>query len=388
MQRLLVLGSTGSVGKSTLQVVQLHPERFQVLALTANTNVEQLFQQCVQFNPRYALMANSDAARSLQSKLSDSQLDTQVLPHTELNQLCARDEVDTVMSAIVGAAGLLPTLAAVKAGKRVLVANKEPLVMTGQMFAKSAQESGATILPIDSEHNAIFQCLQGNQTTDSIHCVHLTGSGGPFRGRDWNSLKSVTVEQACAHPNWSMGRKISVDSATMMNKGLEYLEAVSLFGLSTDKLKVVLHPQSIVHSMVEYIDGSYLAQLGAPDMRIPIAHALAYPERIASGAAAFDLASQANLEFEEPDLDSLPCLKMAIQVAEQVGTGDECAPIALNAANEIAVEAFLNEQIQFTEIANIVDSALAMAPSGKIEGLEHVLTIDNEIRVACAKGLN
>jgi 1-deoxy-D-xylulose-5-phosphate reductoisomerase len=388
MQSVLILGSTGSVGKSTLDVVALHPDKFSIYALTANKNVEAMLAQCQAFKPRYALLTDPDAVLDLKQRIESLNLDTQVLSAEDLDSLCTEPNVETVMSAIVGAAGLLPTLAAVEAGKRVLIANKEPLVMTGQLFAQSAEQSGATILPIDSEHNAIFQCLQGNQASDSIRCVHLTGSGGPFRGRAWSSLNEVTVEQACNHPNWSMGQKISVDSATMMNKGLEYLEAVSLFGLEVDKLKVLLHPQSIIHSMVEYVDGSHLAQLGAPDMRIPIAHALAYPNRIESGVQGFELPMQADLQFEEPDLKNMPCLALAMQVAQQLSTGDQVSPIVLNAANEVAVEAFLSRQIKFTQIAEIVDSALQSADGGRISGIEQVLTIDNETRVACAKRLN
>jgi len=283
---------------------------------------------------------------------------------------------DAVMSAIVGAAGLMPTLKAVRAGKRVLIANKEPLVMTGDLFMREARVSGATILPIDSEHNAIFQCLPDDQSKEGVRKIHLTASGGPFRGRSWDSLRDITPEQACAHPNWSMGRKISVDSATMMNKGLELIEATALFDLPEDKVDIVIHPQSIIHSMVEYVDGSFLAQLGSPDMKIPIAHALMWPKRIASGAQSLNIAQIARLDFEEPDMNNLPCLRLARSAAQAGGS----APAVLNAANEIAVDAFLNQQIAFTSIAGIIDDVMSAMGVVNVEKIENVLQIDNEAR--------
>jgi len=284
------------------------------------------------------------------------------------------------MAAIVGAAGLVPTLEAVKAGKRVLVANKEPLVMTGALFMQQAELSGATLLPIDSEHNAIFQCLPDNQNKADVAKLHLTASGGPFRGRYWQSLKDITPAQACAHPNWSMGRKISVDSATMMNKGLELIEASALFGLAAERVEIVVHPQSIIHSMVEYLDGSFLAQLGAPDMRIPIAHALSWPERIASGAQRLNLFEVARLDFEVPDMANLPCLALARQAAVAQGS----APAVLNAANEVAVDAFLREKIRFTDMPIMIETALEHLGEREFTSIDEVLQIDNEARQLAA----
>jgi len=282
MKRLSILGSTGSVGQSTLDVVALHPGQFSVVALTANSNVEKMALQCQQFNPEVAVMVDQESAKKLAVKLADLGLNRVVVLAGEgaLCDVASDASSDSVMSAIVGAAGLLPTLMAVKAGKRVLIANKEPLVMTGDLFMREAKISGATILPIDSEHNAIFQCLPSDQSKTAVQRIHLTASGGPFLGKVWSELEAITPEQACAHPNWSMGKKISVDSATMMNKGLELIEASALFGLPAEQVEIIMHPQSIIHSMVEYVDGSFLAQLGSPDMKIPIAHALAWPKRM------------------------------------------------------------------------------------------------------------
>ena len=313
-QRLSILGSTGSVGQSTLDVVSLHSQRFSVVALTAKQNVKQMLLQCQQFNPETVVMLDEQAAQRLMKELSAFGLNhISVLSGAQsICDIAQQSDTDSIMSAIVGAAGLMPTLMAVKAGKRVLVANKEPLVMTGDLFMQEAKKSGATILPIDSEHNAIFQCLPHDQSKSSVQQVHLTASGGPFLGKNWSDLKDITPEQACAHPNWSMGPKISVDSATMMNKGLELIEASALFGLPAEQINIVIHPQSIIHSMVEYVDGSFLAQLGSPDMKIPIAHALAWPDRVSSGAKALDIAEIAKLDFIKPDMDNLPCLRLSL----------------------------------------------------------------------------
>jgi 1-deoxy-D-xylulose-5-phosphate reductoisomerase len=377
-QTLVILGSTGSVGQSTLKVVQLHPEKYQVVGLTANTNVADMFEQCQQFKPNTVVMADPQSAQELSSKLAQHGLsDIAVESGADaLNQLAAMSSATTVMSAIVGAAGLKPTLAAVRAGKRVLIANKEPLVMTGDLFMREAKASGATILPIDSEHNAIFQCLPDDQSQRTVNKIHLTASGGPFRGRPWSELRDITPDQACAHPNWSMGRKISVDSATMMNKGLELIEAAALFQIPASKVDILIHPQSIIHSMVEYVDGSFLAQLGAPDMCIPIAHALAWPDRIQSGAETLDLAAIARLDFQTPDMANLPCLRLAREAAD---TGNS-APAVLNAANEIAVDAFLQGKIRFTDIAKVVEDTLSVMPESTVNDLENVLNIDNEAR--------
>ena len=378
MHTLSILGSTGSVGQSTLDVVARHSDRYNIVALSANTNVEKMLAQCEQFRPQLAVMADIFSAEKLKTALkSSSATDTEVLAGPEaINQIASDASSESLMSAIVGAAGLLPTLEAVKAGKRVLIANKEPLVMTGDLFMREAQNVGATILPIDSEHNAIFQCLPDNQSKSDVCKIHLTASGGPFRGRPWQELAEITPEQACAHPNWSMGQKISVDSATMMNKGLELIEASALFGLSADRVDIVVHPQSIIHSMVEYCDGSFLAQLGSPDMRIPIAHALSWPERIESGAKTLDITEIAKLDFHKPDMTNLPCLALARQAAEQGGS----APAILNAANEIAVEAFLNKRIRFTQIPLIIEAALEQLDSSEITSIESVLQIDNDAR--------
>jgi 1-deoxy-D-xylulose-5-phosphate reductoisomerase len=384
-QSLVILGSTGSVGQSTLKVAQLHPERYQVIGLTAHTNVAEMLQQCKQFRPKYVVMADEVSAATLSTALDESGLSSINVGSGDaaLKQLAAAGEATTVMSAIVGAAGLEPTLAAVHAGKRVLIANKEPLVMTGDLFMREAERSGAIILPIDSEHNAIFQCLPADQSQKTVNKIHLTASGGPFRGRKWAELAEITPEQACAHPNWSMGQKISVDSATMMNKGLELIEAAALFHMPANRVDILIHPQSIIHSLVEYVDGSFLAQLGAPDMCIPIAHALAWPERVESGAATLDLAAIARLDFELPDMENLPCLRLAREAADVGGS----APAILNAANEIAVAGFLQTKIRFTDIASVVEDTLNTLPVSSVDSLESVLNIDNEARRIAAASL-
>ena len=385
MQNIVILGSTGSVGQSTLEVIALHPKQFSVFALTANSNVKKIVSQCQQFQPKVVVMAQAHAAELLQQNLIDKGLNNIEVQQgaQALVDLVMQPQVDSVMSAIVGAAGLMPTLAAVQAAKRVLIANKEPLVMTGDLFMREAANSGAIVLPIDSEHNAIFQCLPDNQDKRAVKNIHLTASGGPFRGKRWAELASITPEQACAHPNWSMGRKISVDSATMMNKGLELIEAAALFGLPADRVEIVVHPQSIIHSMVEYTDGSFLAQLGAPDMKIPIAHALAWPERISSGAQTLDITAIAQLDFEQPDMANLPCLVLAREAAVAGGS----APAVLNAANEIAVEAFLQESLAFTGIPAIIEYTLQSMPSVHVSSIDDVLQIDHETRQIARQAL-
>ncbi len=377
-QTISILGSTGSVGKSTLDVLARHPNEYSIFALTAFNNVEQALSQCIQFEPKLMVMVDDEAASRLASELSKAGLDNIHIESGREALLSAVnvDEVDAVMAAIVGAAGLVPTLAAVSAGKRTLIANKEPLVMTGDLFMQEAQKSGAIVLPIDSEHNAIFQCLPSDQSQRGVRKLHLTASGGPFLGRPWSSLEQITPDQACAHPNWSMGRKISVDSATMMNKGLELIEATALFGVPATSVDVVVHPQSIIHSMVEYDDGSFLAQLGAPDMKIPIAHALAWPDRISSGAASLDITEIARLDFQKPNMEDMPCLRLAREAAERGGA----LPIALNAANEVAVEAFLSNKIRFTSIPHIIESTMRSLETAKVSDLASVLNIDNEAR--------
>ena len=380
-QTLSVLGATGSIGMSTLNVVARHPQRFLVHALTANRQWERLYAQCVQFEPRYAVLLDEAAAEQLQRKLRANGLATEVLQGlAALERVASSAEVDTVMAAIVGAAGLTPALAAVRAGKRVLLANKEALVMSGQIFMQAVQDHGATLLPIDSEHNAIFQALprdgNGDLRAMGVRRILLTASGGPFRTVPIEALAQVTPAQACAHPNWVMGRKISVDSATMMNKGLEVIEAHWLFNAPVDQIQVVIHPQSVIHSLVEYIDGSVIAQLGNPDMRTPIAYALGFPERIESGVAALDLFKIARLDFEAPDERRFPCLALAYAALRAGGN----APTVLNAANEVAVAAFLEAQLPFQAIAPVIEHCLSEIPQGAAETLEQVLAADATAR--------
>jgi 1-deoxy-D-xylulose-5-phosphate reductoisomerase len=379
---LTLLGATGSIGVSTLDVVSRHKDKYEIIALTANRNIELLVQQCETWQPKYAVIADDDFVEAFTNSLKEKGLDTEVLSGAEgLQTVAALAEVDYVMAAIVGAAGLLPTLAAAQAGKRVLLANKESLVMSGKLFMDTIHESGAELLPIDSEHNAIFQSMPTNYTDGlsqtGVEKILLTASGGPFRTTSLDALETVTPEQACAHPNWDMGRKISVDSATMMNKGLEVIEACWLFDTGPEKIQVVLHPQSIIHSLVQYVDGSVLAQLGNPDMRTPIAHALAWPERIDSGVEPLNLFDVAHLDFEIPDLERFPCLRLAYAAMTAGGT----ATAILNAANEIAVAAFLNKQINFTAIPELVEATLDNIPGVGADSIETVLAADAEARL-------
>ena len=381
MQRITILGATGSIGESTLDVVRRHPDRYTVHALSAHRQVEKLAAACVEFRPARAVVGSADAARQLETLLRDAGVKTEVsYGEAALESIAADDGTDAVMAAIVGAAGLRSSLAAARAGKRVLLANKESLVMSGAIFMDAVREHGATLLPIDSEHNAIFQCLP---TSDprygaGVSKVLLTASGGPFRTRDPSTLHDITPDQACAHPKWVMGRKISVDSATMMNKGLEVIEAHWLFGAPADKIEVLIHPQSIVHSMVAYADGSVLAQLGNPDMRTPIAYGMAYPERIDSGVTPLDLTVAGGLHFETPDLNRFPCLALAFAALRAGGV----APAVLNAANEVAVEAFLTGGARFTDIARVVEDVLAQPHDGSAESIEGVLVADAAARAA------
>lgn len=380
---LTVLGATGTIGVNTLDVVARHPERFKVVALTANCQVEKLYRQCLQFEPEYAVMLDADSASELRHRLRQSGLGTEVLSGVEaLEQVASLPQVDSVMAAIVGAAGLRPALAAAQAGKRVLLANKETLVMSGALFMDAVRRHGAELLPIDSEHNAIFQSLPRNFSTDlsenGVRRILLTASGGPFRTTPLSELENVTPQQACAHPNWVMGKKISVDSATMMNKGLEVIEAHWLFNTAPEQIEVVIHPQSVIHSMVEYADGSVLAQLGNPDMRTPIAYALSYPERIDAGVTPLDLFKIARLDFEKPDFQRFPCLNLAYQALRRGGT----APAVLNAANEVAVAAFLEEKIPFKAIPSIIDKVLGEITTRAAESLPDVLAADESARRA------
>lgn len=376
-----VLGSTGSIGVSTLDVMARHPERFKAVALTANTQVERMLEQCLKHRPEFAVMVNELAAEQLKNKLQVAGLETEVLTGMEgLEQVAALPQTDYVMAAIVGAAGLRPTLAAARASKRVLLANKEALVMSGHLFMQEIRDSGAELLPIDSEHNAIFQSMPCNFSAGleqvGVTRILLTASGGPFRTHSLESLQSVTPDQACAHPNWEMGRKISVDSATMMNKGLEVIEACWLFDTPASNIQVVLHPQSVIHSMVQYNDGSVLAQLGNPDMRTPIAHAMAWPERMESGVDSLNMFDIARLDFEEPDLTRFPCLRLAYEAIEAGGT----APAILNAANEIAVDAFLNGRLPFLSIPQIIETTLARVGHHPAESLDIIYSDDELAR--------
>jgi 1-deoxy-D-xylulose-5-phosphate reductoisomerase len=381
VQHITVLGATGSIGLSTLDVIARHPDRYQVFALTGFSRVAELEALCVKHKPRYAVVPDAVVAHQLQVSLRAAGLVTEVLHGAQsLCEVAAHADVDVVMAAIVGAAGLPPTLAAAEAGKKVLLANKEALVMSGALFMQAVKRGGAVLLPIDSEHNAIFQCLPGDYARGlqqvGVRRVLLTASGGPFREMPLDQLHAVTPEQACAHPNWSMGRKISVDSASMMNKGLELIEACWLFDASPAQIEVVVHPQSVIHSLVDYVDGSVLAQLGNPDMRTPISHALAWPERIDSGVAPLDLFAIARLDFQVPDEQRFPCLRLAREAAQAGGT----APAMLNAANEVAVAAFLERRIRFPEIASIIEHVLQAEPAVAVECLDTVLVADGQAR--------
>ena len=382
LRRVAILGSTGSIGVNTLDVIRSHPERFKVVALTAGKQVDRLAEQCLEFNPAIAVVADADGAARLSAMLKDKKIATEVLYGPEaMVTAVTQSNCDTVMAAIVGAAGLVPALAAAKAGKRVLLANKEALVMSGDLFMQAMQSGGGELLPIDSEHNAIFQCLP-QQFTKAPHDylgveeLWLTASGGPFRDTPISELSAITPEQACAHPNWVMGRKISVDSATMMNKGLEVIEAFWLFGLPLGKIKVLIHPQSVVHSMVRYRDGSVLAQMGQPDMRTPIAYGLAWPERIHAGVAPLNLTQFSALSFTEPDLARFPCLALAFSAAKTGGT----APAILNAANEIAVAAFLDAGLPYLRIPEVVEKTLNHIQSVPASSLELILEVDAQAR--------
>lgn len=383
MQNITILGSTGSIGRSTLDVVGRHPDRFSVLALSANSSHEVLFEQCERYRPKYAVMLDQSSAAILREKVALAGIGTQVESGIEaLEAIASLTETDIVMAAIVGAAGMRPALAAAKAGKRILLANKETLVMTGQLFMDTVLDNSAVLLPIDSEHNAIFQSLPRGYSQDmdreGVRKLLLTASGGPFRKHSRDALRHVTPEEACRHPNWVMGRKISIDSATMMNKGLEVIEAHWLFNASADRIRVVVHPESIIHSLVEYMDGSILAQLGNPDMRTPIAYALGFPQRIDSGVDSLDLCKIASLHFEEPDMIRFPCLALAYQALQAGGA----APTILNAANEIAVQCFLDKKIRFTDIPSVIEETLGELCPLSLDTLDDAFEIDGMARTA------
>ena len=381
MFSVTVLGATGSIGQSTLDVISQHPDKYSIFALTGCRQLQKLAQQSVRLRAKYAVVNDESSAKQLCELIADLKGFTEVIFGADaLSEVASNNQVDIVMAAIVGAAGLLPTLSAVESGKKVLLANKESLVMAGSIFMSAVKQNGATLLPIDSEHNAIFQCLPHNYSyvnQSSVKKLILSASGGPFRTWDAEKIANATPDQACAHPNWSMGSKISVDSASMMNKGLECIEAKWLFDTSMDKIDVLIHPQSIVHSLVQYVDGSVLAQLGNPDMRTPIAHGLAWPERLVSGVEDLNLSEIAQLSFEKPDLDKFPCLQLAYNAAKQGGD----APAVLNAANEIAVKAFLDGKVGFSAIAKIVEKTLESFDFYEPESIAAVQDSDNRARV-------
>ncbi len=381
VQNLTILGSTGSIGVSTLDVIRRHPQRYRVVALCAHSQIDRLFEQCLEFRPRYAVVKDTELAADLKIRLQAAECPTSVEYGPEaLVRMASLQEVDTVMAAIVGAAGLSPALAAAVSGKKILLANKEALVMAGPVFMRAVRQNRATLLPIDSEHNAIFQSLpfdySGDLARSGVQGLLLTASGGPFRSTPREALEYVTPEQACAHPNWVMGRKISVDSATMMNKGLEMIEAHWLFNVPAEKIQVVVHPQSVVHSLVQYVDGSVIAELGNPDMRTPIAHALAYPERIDSGVAPLDLFEIASLSFERPDFGRFPCLALAYRALREGGS----SPATLNAANEVAVQAFFDGRTGFSGIPRVIAAVMDRLPSTRLDSLDDVLAADAEAR--------
>ena len=391
MKRLTVLGSTGSIGTNTLSVVRQNPEKFQVLALVAGKNVAEMAKQCLEFNPKYAAMADESSAKALRAILTENNNKTEVLSGKQAAiDLAGLDDADQVMSAITGVAGLLPTLAAIRKGKRILLANKESLITSGRLFFNEIRRHNASVFPIDSEHNAIFQSLPeiiqlnlgfADLTASGISSIVLTGSGGPFRETPLSHFDNVTPDEACNHPNWSMGRKISVDSATMMNKGLEYIEACYFFNANADQMEVIIHPQSVIHSMVRYRDGSVIAQLGTPDMRTPISYSMAYPQRIMSGAKPLDFASLSSLTFVQPDYQRYPCLKLAIDACHQ----GQAATTALNGANEMTVAAFLEGKIRFTDIAKINHKILESQVFSEPVSIEEVLEIDECARRDAAK---
>ncbi len=377
LKTIALLGATGSIGGSTLDVVARHPGRFRIGALSAHSRVDELLALCARFRPDAAVVADPAGYGALRDGLQALGLPTRALAGpAALDEVAADPANDTVVAAIVGAAGVASTLAAARAGKRLLLANKESVVLAGDLLMQAAREGGATLLPVDSEHNAIFQCLPADGSRQGVRRLLLTASGGPFRGRDRASLAGVTPDQACAHPNWSMGRKISVDSATLMNKGLEVIEARHLFGLPPEAIEVVVHPQSVIHSLVDYIDGSVLAQLGNPDMRTALAHGLAWPERIDSGVAPLDLAALARFDFQRPDTDAFPCLALAY-AALAAGRG---ATAVLNAANEVAVSAFLQGRLGFLGIPALIQASLDALPGGPSESLDDLLALDADAR--------
>ncbi len=385
IKNIALLGATGSIGLSTLDVIARHPDKYRAAALSAHSKVDDLLNLCATFKPDIAVISEPEGYRALRDGLKKLGLPTQAMSgHQALSDIAAAAEFDTVLAAIVGAAGMPSTLAAANAGKRLLLANKESIVVAGEILMRAARENNAEILPIDSEHNAIYQCMPTHGQHHAVRRLLLTASGGPFRGRSRESLADITPDQACAHPNWVMGRKISVDSATLMNKGLEVIEAHHLFNIGAEKIEVVVHPQSIIHSLVDYVDGSVLAQLGNPDMRAAIAYGLAWPERIDSGVAPLDLIALSRFDFERADTEVFPCLALAFDALRLGGT----APTILNAANEIAVAAFLNEKLRFLDIANVIDATLSALSAEPVGDLDVLLAVDHQARTKAQEFVN
>ncbi|MEO8001840.1 MAG: 1-deoxy-D-xylulose-5-phosphate reductoisomerase [Arenimonas sp.] len=385
IKNIALLGATGSIGLSTLDVIARHPDKYRAAALSANSKVDDLLKLCAKFKPDIAVIAEPGGYSALRDGLKALGIATQAMSGSEaLSEIASAPQFDTVLAAIVGAAGMRSTLAAAATGKRLLLANKEAVVVAGEILMRTARKNGAKILPIDSEHNALFQCLPLDGNHKTVRRLLLTASGGPFRGRSRESLASITPHQACAHPNWVMGRKISVDSATLMNKGLEVIEAHHLFNISAEKIEVVVHPQSIIHSLVDYVDGSVLAQLGNPDMRTAIAYGLAWPERVDSGVAPLDLIALSRFDFEKADTDVFPCLALAFHALKLGGT----TPTVLNAANEIAVEAFLNEKLSFLDIANVIEATLSSFSAEPVGDLDVLMAVDNQARIKAQEFVN
>jgi len=378
MKTISILGSTGSIGRSALDVIKLHSDKFKVFALSGHENIDLLFNQTLEFNPSYIVTKDKNSQSKLLALLKEKNLKTEILFGSEGHKFIAGHEnVSIVLAAITGSAGLISTMEAAKKGKRILLANKESMVMAGDLLSRVCEQNNGLIIPVDSEHNAIFQVIHDQKNTDRINKLILTASGGPFRNSPLEELQNVKIEDALNHPNWDMGKKVTIDSASMMNKGLEVIEAAFLFKIDYKKIEVLIHPQSIIHSLVEFMDGSSLAQLGTPDMKVPIAYALSYPERIFSGVSGIDLASISDLQFELPDLEKFRCLKLAYECLKQGGS----YPIEINAANEVAVNAFLNKKIKFTQIPELIERALNEAESKPFESIEEILLLDEQARV-------
>jgi len=377
MEKISILGSTGSIGCSALDVIKLHLDKFKVFALSGHENIDLLYTQALEFNPSYVVVKDENSRLELANRFKEKKLKTEILIGTEGHKYIAGHEsISVVLAAITGSAGLISTMEAAKKGKKILLANKESMVMAGNLLSQNCEQNNGLIIPVDSEHNAIFQVIHNVKNIDEINKLILTASGGPFRNSPLKDLKKVSVEDALKHPNWTMGKKVTIDSATMMNKGLEVIEAAFLFKINYRKIEVLIHPQSIIHSLVEFIDGSSLTQLGTPDMKVPIAYALSYPERVSSGINGIDLAKSKDLQFNLPDLQKFRCLKLAYDCLEQGGS----YPIEINAANEVAVNAFLKNKIKFLQISELIETALNSAKNQSFNSIEDILMIDEQAR--------